>query len=160
MDKKKLIIIIDIIVLSLACLLILPQMIYAEELQQFYGYNSELDFKNDFEYKLLENKVLSNENRLVCNVFKKNFAYIHQNGNRNQGSITQIGNMGSTVEIIQIGNENKAKIKQFANYTQSEIFQFGNNHDLSIEQWGSQGKIYVIQSGNNFENKEVKIMQF
>jgi len=147
------------IIFTLIQLVFLPQTSYAEELKQFYGYNSELDFENNFEYNLLENNLLVKENRLVFNNFRKNVAFINQNGNQNESSIFQIGSMGSIVNIVQIGNENKAKVKQFADYTRSEIFQFGNNHNLSIEQWGSQGKIYVIQSGNNLENKEVKIIQ-
>ena len=160
MQKNKLIVIIYLILLTLSQLLFLNQVTYAEENQQFQGYNSDLNFKNDYEYKLLEYSFLAGENKLNLNNHLKNYAYISQNGNLNQGLICQIGNFGSVVEIVQIGNENKANVKQFANNTKAEVFQFGDNHDLSIEQWGNEGGIYVIQSGNNFENKEIKIVQF
>jgi|GEM_PF-1611966 hypothetical protein len=160
MQKNKLIVIVFLILLTLSQLLFLNQVTYAEESQQFQGYNSDFNFKTDYEYKFLEYSFLTGENKLNLNNNLKNSAYISQNGNLNQGLISQIGNFGSLVEIVQIGNENRASVNQYANNTSAEIFQFGDNHDLSIEQWGNESKIYVIQSGNNFENKEIKIVQF
>ena len=160
MHKNNLFIIIYLLLLILSSLVFLNQEIYAEEIKQFQGFNSEINFKTDYEYKLLEYSFLNEEDKLIHSNFIKNAASIIQNGNQNEGSISQFGNFGSVVELIQIGNENRAEINQFANHTKAEVFQFGNNHDLSIDQWGSEGKIYVIQSGNNLENKEVKIIQF
>ena len=162
MRQKKLIIMIYMALLISLQFIFIGQIIYAEEIPQSYEYNSELDFdlQNDYEYKLLEYNFLSRESRSLQNNFINNSAYINQLGNQNQSSICQLGIFGSVVEIIQIGNKNKADLKQYANNTTAEVFQFGDNHDLSVEQWGSEGKIYVIQSGNNLENKEIKIVQF
>ena len=160
MHKNNLFIIIYLLLLILSSLVFLNQEIYAEEIKQFQGFNSEINFKTDYEYKLLEYNFLSGENKLDLCSHLKNSAYINQQGNRNQSSISQLGNFGSLVAIIQIGNENKASVKQYANNTTAEVFQFGENHDLSVEQWGHEGRIYVIQSGINLENKEVKILQF
>ena len=159
MYNKRVIIIINLFLLTLLQLTFLTQIIYAEEASHFNGYKPDLDFKKDYEYKLSEYDFLNEENKLFFNNFINNSACINQNGNQNKGSISQIRNFNSIVEIVQIGNKNKAEIKQYASYTKAEIFQFGNNHDLSIEQWGTKGRIYVIQSGNNFENKEIKILQ-
>ena len=162
MRQKKLIIMIYMALLISVQFIFIGQIIYAEEIPQSYEYNSELDFdlQNDYEYKLLEYNFLSRESRSLPNNFINNSAYINQLGNQNQSSICQPGIFGSVVEIIQIGNKNKADLKQYANNTTAEVFQFGDNHDLSVEQWGDQGKIYVIQSGINLDNKEVKIIQF
>lgn len=163
MKPKRLIVLMIYIMLLISVQFIfISQSIYAEEIQQFNGYNSDLNFdlKADYEYKILEYDFLSKEKRSLKNHFINNFAYINQLGNQNQSSICQLGIFGSVVEIIQIGNKNKADLKQYANNTTAEVFQFGDNHDLSVEQWGSEGKIYVIQSGINLENKEIKIIQF
>lgn len=160
MHKNQLFVIVYLILLTLSQFLFFNQVTYAQEFQQFQGYNSELNFKSDFEYKLLDYNSQSEDSKSPFNNFIKNYAYINQNGNQNQSEIFQIGNFGSIVEVIQIGNENKTAVKQFASSAKADIFQFGDSHDLSIEQWGTEAKIYVIQSGNNFENKEMKIVQF
>lgn len=160
MYKNRFLTILFLILLILSSLLYFNQKIQAEDFQNFQGYNSEIDFNTDYEYKLIKYNFFSEENKLDLISHLKNSAYIKQQGNFNDGSITQIGNFGSLVAIIQIGNENSASVKQYANNTKAEVFQFGNNHDLSVEQWGNKGKVYVIQSGNNLENKEVKIIQF
>src|SRR6056297_1222923 len=159
MGRIKLIVFVTLLLIS-GYFLIAAEMIYAEEIQTFMGYNSNFNYQYDYEFKLLEYSFLNDGDKLVFNSFIKNSAYINQNGNHNQSKIFQIGNFGSIVEIIQIGNENNAVVKQFASSAKADVFQFGNNHDLSIEQWGNEAEIYVIQSGNNFENKEIKIIQF
>ena len=160
MNKNRLVTVIYLIIIIISPILYFNQEIYAEDLQKFQEYNLEINFNTDFEYKSIEYDFLSERNKSDLSKPFKNFAYISQQGDRNEGSILQIGNFASVVAIIQIGNENRASVKQYANNTSAEIFQFGNNHDLSVEQWGNKGKVYVIQSGNNLENKEVKIIQF
>jgi hypothetical protein len=160
MRKIKLCVYISLILLIFLQIYISTTIIYAEDIQQFYGYKSNIDFKKDYEFELLEYSFLIKENKINYTGFIKNYAYINQNGEKNESKIYQIGGIGSIVEIIQIGNENNAIVKQFASLTRADVFQFGNNHDLSIEQWGIEAKIYVIQSGNNYENKEIKIVQF
>lgn len=160
MRKNKSLILIYLCILTISSLLFFNQNIYAENIKQFEEYNLELNLKTDYEYRLLEYSFITEDNSSTFNKHTANFVYINQQGNWNDSSVSQIGIFGSIVEIIQIGNKNKADIKQHANNTTAEVFQFGDNHDLSVEQWGSQGKIYVIQSGNNLENKEVKIIQF
>ncbi len=160
MRKIRLIVFIFVISLTFLHFFISNTIIYAEEINQFYGYNSAIDLKKDYEFELLEYSFLIEENKINYTGFIRNYAYINQNGEKNDSKIYQIGGSGSIVEIIQIGNENKATVKQFASLTRADIFQFGDNHNLSIEQWGTESKIYVIQSGNNFENKEIKIVQF
>ncbi len=160
MDKKRLVAVIYLMIIIISPILYFSQEIYAEDLQTFQEYNLEINFDTDFEYKAIEYNFLGEKSKSDLSKPFNNFAYISQQGNRNEGSISQIGNFASLVSIIQIGNENRTSVKQYANNTTAEIFQFGNNHDLSLEQWGNQGKVYVIQSGNNLENKEVKIIQF
>lgn len=160
MNQKKLRIAIYILVLILIKSLILSTAAYAEENQLTYGYNPEINFSKSYEYQLTDYSFLNKEEKLLVRGFIQKFASINQSGNLNQSSIVQSGILGSIVEVIQIGNENSANIRQLANFTKAEVFQFGNNHDLEVEQWGAKGKLYVIQSGNNFENKEIKILQF
>ena len=158
MGKKRLIVFILFIILTQ--LLIQTPKLYAEDSQKNYEYNSDIDFVKNYDYKFLEYSFLSGEKNLNFPNFMRRSAFINQNGNQNESNISQLGNFGAIVDIIQIGNNNRAEVKQFSNFTKAEVFQFGNNHDLSIEQWGSEGKIYIIQSGNNLEDKEIKIVQF
>jgi len=160
MEWKRIIDIIRVISFSLIFLFILSQLIYAEQSNEFYSFNSEINFKENYEYQTIKYSYINEENIRPINHLIKRYASINQNGRENESKICQIGINNSIVEIIQMGNKNRAEVKQYANSTKAEIFQFGNNHKVNVEQWRSGGTVYVIQSGNNYEDKEINIVQF
>jgi len=160
MEWKRIIIVIEIIIFSLISVVGLTQIISADESQDLFRFNPEICFSNNYEFEVEEYNFIKKDHRLPRFNFDRRFASIHQEGNENESKICQIGITGSIVEIVQIGNKNKAEVKQYANSTKAEIFQFGNNHKVTVEQWRSGGTVYVIQSGNNYEDKEINIVQF
>lgn len=127
---------------------------------QFNDYNSYIkiieDYKHDFSNN---NYFIGNNNFHLKNRFNR-FASITQNGSNNESTVCQIGNIGSIVELMQIGDNNKANINQIANFAKTEVFQFGSNLDVSVDHWRSDTDIYVIQSGIDKYTEETKIIEF
>ncbi|MFW6028699.1 MAG: hypothetical protein ACOCRO_00450 [Halanaerobiales bacterium] len=132
----------------------------AFEYDQFNNYDSNIKFEEDYKYDFSGiNFLIENNNFHQNNRFNR-FASITQNGFNNESTICQIGNIGSIVELMQIGDKNKANINQIANFAKTEVFQFGSNLDVSVDHWRSDTDIYIIQSGTNKYNERVKIIEF
>ncbi len=131
----------------------------AFEYNQFNDYNSNIQFKEDYKHDFSNNNYLiENNNFHLKNRFNR-FASITQGGSNNESTICQIGNIGSIVELMQIGDNNKANINQIANFAKTEVFQFGSNLDVSVDHWKSGTDIYVIQSGIDKYTQETKIIE-
>lgn len=75
MYKNRFLTILFLILLILSSLLYFNQKIQAEDFQNFQGYNSEIDFNTDYEYKLIKYNFLSEENKLDLISHLKNSAY-------------------------------------------------------------------------------------
>ncbi|MCC3145883.1 hypothetical protein LJ207_11210 [Halanaerobium sp. Z-7514] len=154
-----------IIFILIFCLLIHlspADKIYAFEYSQFNTFepNINLTVLDKFDHNFANNSfMVANYNLPSNNNLNRRFAFIKQLGANNQSNITQIGNIGSIVELVQIGDNNQANVNQIANFAKTEVFQFGRNLDVSVDQWRSGSQIYVIQSGIDKYTEKIKIIE-
>jgi hypothetical protein len=147
-----------IILIFISLLMLIPaDNIFAFENNAAYEYKFSNNFKKDYSHLELQNNFLIENNVLKLYSPLRRFAIINQSGSFNESSISQIKNIGSLVELVQIGNNNNVEVKQTANFAKTEVFQFGSNLKLSVNHWKSDSEVYIIQSGTNEYNKRTKI---
>lgn len=151
--KVKFIIFIFIFLLVIT----LADNISAFESNAAYRYKFNNNFKKDYSHLELQNSFLMENSGLKSYNPLRRFAVINQSGSFNESSIFQIRNVGSLVELVQIGNNNNIEVNQTANFAKTEVFQFGSNLKLSVDHFKSDSEVYIIQSGTNEYNKRTKI---
>ena len=155
MEKTKFAFIISIFIFLL---LIIPiHYISAFENNQSFGYDFDINFNKGYSHIALQNNILIQNDKLNLYNPLRRFAIINQSGSLNESNICQIGNIGSLVELVQIGNNNKAEVNQSASFAKTEVFQFGSNLKVSVDQWKSDSEVYIIQTGTNKYNEKTKI---
>jgi hypothetical protein len=132
----------------------------AFEYNQFDGYDPNIQFEEYYKHDFSSSNFFIENNSFHRNNRSNRFASITQNGFNNESTICQIGNIGSIVELMQIGNNNQANVNQIANFAKTEVFQFGSNLNVSLDHWRSDTDIYVIQSGIDKYTQETKIIEF
>lgn len=99
------------------------------------------------------NRIEQYFNQVDTQTYQGNYSIISQVGNNNQATVKQSYSaayqVGNFSHIHQRGNENIASITQVGGKNYGVIFQAGNHHNANISQSGSQQELatYVSQTG-------------
>jgi hypothetical protein len=143
------------ILLLLASAALFPFKVYAQEAQNNFTFNNH-EFTN-FNYNVNREFDYSNHKNLKEN---KQLGVIKQKGRYNKAEIWQKSYStlygSNEAYIVQIGNDNKASIKQFSGANRAMIKQYGFNNRAEIEQFSGYNNLRINQFGNN---DNLKIIQ-